>query len=172
MEFFKPDLWSLGANPPSISSFITLPSIGDGLWSRLEKGPVSTGRCGLGWSFVVELEANAAPYWSRNIKIFIATHAIATSDLGKLSITVTASDDSPLVLESVYDTEICLPVAAIFPLASYHTSEPFKAGAKFAEAKSLLTIRVELPPTFSLSEPIEQRRLRGVLRESMAGSEL
>ncbi|KAG6808203.1 hypothetical protein H0H92_005056 [Tricholoma furcatifolium] len=182
LRFEKPELWNMEGPTKSVTSFLSLCLDNTGLYSGLNLGPISTGQCGLGWTYVVK--AVAPPYEYRNtpstcITISIATHPIRTGDKDyklPVSITPVNSGNTNHRLEFVkqHAKEIRLPAAETFSLATYcYLPEFSQVGVAIPVATNLspsitFEIRVEFPPTWTL-DPNEkyQQNVRSAMMSSL-----
>ncbi|KAG6854430.1 hypothetical protein C0991_006974 [Blastosporella zonata] len=162
MEQAKADFWTLGSTP-CVKSFFRL-SLVDG--HVIDAARASTGRCGLGWKFLIQARDRDASKPSRNgilitkhtcYEIFFVPHLLAT-DILHLSAMIVIDGEA-------FDAiPISLPSAEAILLATYDSVPNFSGDIN-------IEVQVELPTTFHRLPDITGESTRSALADSIAGGE-
>ncbi|KAF5383072.1 hypothetical protein D9615_005068 [Tricholomella constricta] len=173
MERLLNDEWSLGTNPSSITSTFKLPVV-NGHSLSIDKGPIFTGSCGLGWRFVVSAingDAHVQSWGAMQIhqktiyEISLDPHHILATNLAQLSTSITVEN---LSLRTKGSSTISLRTSSERTLlATYFSIQDFTGDAS-------ITIKVEFNPSFNMlrtSEPVVPK-LQHALESSLMGHEI
>ncbi|KAG6850027.1 hypothetical protein H0H93_002231 [Arthromyces matolae] len=166
MAQVNPDLWGLG-EIPTVTSFFKL-SLLDGK-PKAGYTQLSSEKCGLGWVYlfqatnlnVTQRLASGAEIAKRTIfHVSLATHTIATTEIGEITVSVKADNVTEL---THYSSSILIPNSRPVPLASIISLSNFTGDIS-------IQVQVELPSTFELAGSLGDKRSGTTLNIALAHS--